>query len=243
MDEQRAPADVAALVEALEARARQAGAEGSTALLRGMLGSVAEMMHGVEDRLGRLEEALAGAGGGPGGAGAGAGGELAEQVQAGLAAFNARLGRLEEAFVRALREGEEGPEEAGVSVEQVRAWVDAAHRRQAESLAAVAASVQEVRAVLADGDRLGPVAGAVKALAERVEEAVEGSREEARGQVARLDERISALAAAVDDLRAVVEHQLEETANTLGRRATEAGRKLAADLGLRNRRSDADWRQ
>src|SRR5688572_14157035 len=94
-------ANITALVEAIDARARQAGSDGAATLLRGMIGSVSEVLASIQDRLDRMEDLLAeGAGGGGGGA---AGGALAEQVQAGLATFNARLGRLEEAVVDQLR--------------------------------------------------------------------------------------------------------------------------------------------
>lgn len=99
-------ANINALVEAIDARARQAGSDGAATLLRGMIGSVSEVLASIQDRLDRMEDLLAeGAGGSAGGA---TGGALAEQVQAGLATFNARLGRLEEAFVQAVEDSGSG---------------------------------------------------------------------------------------------------------------------------------------
>lgn len=48
-----------------------------------------------------------------------------------------------------------------------------------------------------------------------------------------------AVLAAVEDLRRLLQAHVEETANSLGRRATDAGRRLASDLGLRGRRPAA----
>lgn len=56
-----------------------------------------------------------------------------------------------------------------------------------------------------------------------------------RAQSEQLDRRIGALAAAIDDLRALLQAHADDAAHSLGRRAGEAGRRLAADLGLRTR--------
>ncbi len=53
------PANVSALVEALDERARQAGSEGATTAVKGVLASVAESLRGIESRLERLEEQVA----------------------------------------------------------------------------------------------------------------------------------------------------------------------------------------
>ena len=105
---------VAALVEAIDARARQAGQESASALLRGMLGSVSEVLTAIQDRLDHVEELLLGDGGA-----ADAGG-VVPVVQEGLAAFNARLGRLEEAFVQAVDDSGSGTRAV---VDEVRAAV------------------------------------------------------------------------------------------------------------------------
>lgn len=97
------PPNVAALVDAIDARARQAGNEGATAVVERMLGSVTELLARIQDRLDHLEETISS------GAGASAGrGGVADAIQAGLAAFNARLGRLEEAFVQAVDDSGSG---------------------------------------------------------------------------------------------------------------------------------------
>ena len=109
--------NLTALVDALDARARAAGTEGATTVLRGMVGSVSETMGSIEDRLERLEQRLA-AGGGMAGGGAGGGDTaIAEAVQSALATFNSRLGRLEEAFVQAVEESGSGTEQV---VDQIR---------------------------------------------------------------------------------------------------------------------------
>jgi hypothetical protein len=102
------PPNVNALVEALDARARQAGSEGAMTLLRGMLGTVSETMATIDERLERLE-----------GRAAERSGEmaLAEAVQGALTNFNARLGRLEEAFVQAVEESGSGTQQI---VDQIR---------------------------------------------------------------------------------------------------------------------------
>lgn len=53
-------------------------------------------------------------------------------------------------------------------------------------------------------------------------------------QGARRDE-LAALAAAVDALRVLLQAHVDDTAQSLGRRAGEVGRRLASDLGLRGR--------
>lgn len=104
-----APANVAAIVDALDQRARQAGTEGATTVLRGMLGSVSEALSSIEHRLDSLEERLSGGGGDT---------ALAEQVQSGLNAFNSRLGRLEEAFVQAVEDSGQGTQAVVDQVKQ-----------------------------------------------------------------------------------------------------------------------------
>lgn len=110
------PSNVSALVEAIDARARQAGSEGAATLLRGTLASLSEVLSAIQDRLDHLEEVLA---------------ErhepisVSEQVQAGLNSLNSRLGRLEEAFVRAVEDSGSGTEAV---VDQLRQTVVAALR-------------------------------------------------------------------------------------------------------------------
>lgn len=56
-----------------------------------------------------------------------------------------------------------------------------------------------------------------------------------RAQSELLDQRTAALAAAVDALRVLLQAHVDDTAQSIGRRAGEAGRRLASDLGLRGR--------
>lgn len=56
-----------------------------------------------------------------------------------------------------------------------------------------------------------------------------------RAQCELVDQRSAALAAAVDALHQLVQAHVDDTAHSLGRRATDAGRRLAGDLGLRGR--------
>lgn len=56
-----------------------------------------------------------------------------------------------------------------------------------------------------------------------------------RAQSDLLEQRTAGLAAAVDALRALLQAHVDDTAQSLGRRAGEAGRRLASDLGLRGR--------
>lgn len=61
----------------------------------------------------------------------------------------------------------------------------------------------------------------------------------ARRQAEMLDQRTAALSAAVEELRTLLQAHVDETSHSLGRRAGEAGRRLASELGLRGRpRSD-----
>ena len=102
------PPNENALVEALEARARQAGSEGAMTLLRGMLGTLSETMANIDERLGRIEARSDDQSGEM---------ALAEAVQSALTNFNTRLGRLEEAFVQAVEESGSGTQQI---VDQIR---------------------------------------------------------------------------------------------------------------------------
>ena len=56
-----------------------------------------------------------------------------------------------------------------------------------------------------------------------------------RAQSELLDHRTAALAEAVAACRALLQSHVDDSAQSLGRRAGEAGRRLASDLGLRSR--------
>lgn len=53
-----------------------------------------------------------------------------------------------------------------------------------------------------------------------------------------LTQRVAALSVSIDATRTLLDQHVEDTAQSLGRRATEVGRKLAADLGFRPRKDD-----
>lgn len=253
-----ASSTVTALVEAIDARARQAGSEGAATLLRGTLSSVSEVLSGIQDRLDRLEHLLADR---PEPA-------ISEQVQTGITSFNARLGRLEEAFVRAVEDSGSGTDVA----EQLRETVlgalqeasvgddprlDALTNRlegldrqvaeQAEMTRRLLERLEEVttgdlaplrrsiEGLVAAQDQVPvetPVAPSATELADQVKEAV-------RREAELLTQRVAALAAGVEASRALLEQHVEETENSLGRKATEVTRRLATDLGLRSRRGQA----
>ncbi|HEX7169077.1 MAG TPA: hypothetical protein VF230_19015, partial [Acidimicrobiales bacterium] len=113
---------MAALVEALDARAKQAGTEGAATVLRGMLGTLSETLSGIEDRLDRVDASLAHE------RGAGAG---SDQIHTALSALSARLGRLEEAFVQAVEESGSGTDAV---VDQIRRAVVDSLREERSAL-------------------------------------------------------------------------------------------------------------
>lgn len=53
-----------------------------------------------------------------------------------------------------------------------------------------------------------------------------------------LTQRVASLSVSLEATRTLLDQHVEDTAQSLGRRATEAGRKLAADLGFRPRKDD-----
>ena len=61
-----------------------------------------------------------------------------------------------------------------------------------------------------------------------------GSHLDGRADV--VDRRMASLEEAVASVRSLLQEHADETAHSLGRRATDAGRRLASDLGLRPRR-------
>jgi hypothetical protein len=231
--EAAAPANVAALVEALDQRARQAGSEGATTVVRGVLASVAESLSRIESRLERLEERVAERAAEDE---EGATSALVDQVQGGLGAFNSRLARLEEAFIQAVEDS--GPEavvdQVRSAVEEIVAGTGRTDPEVGAALAALAAQMPALQEAVERGPaRLGAI-----------EEALEAVREELTGLVHKeaelLTQRVAALSVAVETTRSVLDGHVEETANSLGRKATEAGRRLAADLGLRRRAEPDD---
>ena len=53
-----------------------------------------------------------------------------------------------------------------------------------------------------------------------------------------LTQRVAALHVGVEATRALLDQHVQDTANSLGRKAGEVGRRLAADFGLRTKRTD-----
>lgn len=277
---------VSALVEAIDARARQAGSEGAATLLRGTLSSVSEVLTAIQDRLDRLEDLMADR---PESVTS-----MTDQVQAGLASFNARLGRLEEAFVRAVEDSGSGTDVVDQLRQTVMRALQEAPVREDPRLDAVAHRLEGLDRRLADQAELtrqlmervdvaqqlreqAEPAGLVdqaevaRQLVERIEEvrtadlaplrrsietlveaqaqppetAPEGPsssqladqvKEAVRREAELLTQRVAALAVGVEATRVLLEQHVEETENSLGRKATEVTRRLASDLGLRGGR-------
>lgn len=221
--------NVTVLVEALDERARQAGSEGAGTVLRGLVGSVAESLADLAVRLDRVEARVAALG---------EGGTVAQQVEQGLSAFNIRLGRLEEAFVQALDDSASGAEAV---VAEVRSAVEAVVPPRETSVETALEMLRFQVSLLQDAVEREPPAVARTAV---VEAAVDRLRADVLDAVRQegeiLNQRVAALTFAVDATRAALDRHVEESANTIGRRATEAGRKVASDIGLRGRRASAD---
>ncbi|MBW3614658.1 MAG: hypothetical protein KY439_05020 [Actinobacteria bacterium] len=230
--------NVSALVEAIDARARQAGSEGAATLLRGTLGSVSEVLAAIQDRLDHLEEVLTER---PDSATA-----MNEKVQEGLVSFNGRLARLEEAFVRAV---EDSGSSTDAVVDQLRQTVltalhDASAREPSTSdQPAVSAGLTDLAERLGRLEEgLAEQAGLTRQLFDRLGEAQSATelanqvKEAVRREAELLTQRVAALAVGVEASRALLEQHVEETENSLGRKATEVTRRLASDLGLRARR-------
>jgi hypothetical protein len=230
-DPQPPAPNVAALVDAIDARAKQAGSEGATEVMQRMLGSVSDVLTAISDRLDHVEELLAHegpVGGSPAGAGANA---VVEAVQAGLATFNARLGRLEEAFVQAVDDSGSGTQAV---VDEVRSVVT---RALEEAVPAgttaptldpdtreALARVESALGAIAEGASVHPVEDALRmalssvgdridALEHRLVAAVEARPPaEARADLSTLD--LSAQLAPVLDRLDYLERRIVETAKS-----------------------------
>jgi hypothetical protein len=188
--------NMTALIEAIDARARQAGSDGAATLLRGMIGSVSEVLGSIQDRLDHVEDLLAPRAETDSG--------LSEQISASLQTFNARLGRLEEAFVQAVEDSDNGTDAV---VDQVRAAVASVLRDvpppapdlvARDGLARVEASI--ARLINNDPSRtisiaLDAVAERMTALEDRVRLAAQEQREPVADSVPLLDLVLQRLAA------------------------------------------------
>lgn len=204
------------------------GDAGTAAVLYGMLTTFSEALGGLDGRLAAIEAAVHARPDPP-----------VEQAAAPPARLDEALSRLEEAMERVLVavEGRQAGidlvldtlrslatrvEAMGVRVERAREGIEEVVRSTAwlpdatRSLQALESSAVG-RPAAADAD-------AVAALGQAV-----------RSQSERFEQHAAELAAAVASLRALLDAHVQETAHSLGRRATEAGRRLAGDLGLRGR--------
>lgn len=197
MSEQQQPTSVQALVEAIDQRARQAGTEGATTVLRGLLGSVSDTLASIEARLAAIEESGGDRTGGPDPGLAG----IDERLQS----LNARLGRLEEAFVRAVEDSSAGT--VSISdrvVEAVSAFMD---ERAANALE------------LAPAPPVAPVDpdAVAAAVAGRVEAALTHQRAE--------------VASAVEQaVQQMFEHAVEQSADQSAERLKAAQQPIADQL-------------
>lgn len=107
--------------------------------------------------------------------------------------------------------------------------------RLEERLAAIEATVRA-----GPGDltaHLARVEAATSRLAERTAAAPAGEPlgDLIKAQSEGVDRRLVELEASVDALRILLQGHIDDTAQSLGRRASEAGRRLVSDLGLRSR--------
>lgn len=155
--------DLTNLVEALDRRARQAGTEGASTVLRGMVGTITEVLGGLEQRLDRIEGGIADA------HGAGA-----SEVQGSLAGLHDRLGRLEEAFVQA--------------VESSAAGSDAL---LAEIRAAIEASTPDLPAPIDVGRELESAVRETRSAVAETVAGIDGRLSQLAEGIARLDERVA----------------------------------------------------
>ncbi len=155
--------DLTNLVEALDRRARQAGTEGASTVLRGMVGTITEVLGGLEQRLDRIEGGIAEANG------AGA-----SEMQGSLAGLHDRLGRLEEAFVQAVESSTTGSD---ALLAEIRATIEA--------------STPDPPAPVDVGRELeGAVRETQTAVAETVA-GIDGRLSQLAEGIARLDERVA----------------------------------------------------
>lgn len=92
-------------------------------------------------------------------------------------------------------------------------------------LDAIEAALREVRASPHGGAGEDEVDGAGAARLQAVVDLVNERADEAH-------QRLGLLEAALQDLRSLLQAHADDTANSLGRRAGDMGRRLASDLGL-----------
>lgn len=139
-----------------------------------------------------------------------------DRLQGALAGQSADLTERVQAALEAAASADTHAADMGRSVE----------RRIDEATARLIADVQALVATGQDPARLDMVA-------DRISESV-------RRESELLTQRVAALSLAVDSLRTGIDDLVEETSNSIGRKATEVGRKLAADLGIRGKKPPAN---
>jgi hypothetical protein len=121
--------------------------------------------------------------------------------------------------------------------ERVQAALEAAARADAHAAemgaavsdhinAAAARLVADVQAMVATGQD----PARLDAVADRISESV-------RKESELLTQRVASLSVAVDNLRSTIDAVADDMSNSIGRKATEVGRRLAADLGIKPKKA------
>jgi len=123
--------------------------------------------------------------------------------------------------------------------ERVQAAIEAAAMADAHAVETGAAVTQSIddaaRRMIADVQAMvatGRDPAELDAVAVRISESV-------RRESELLTQRVASLSVAVDSLRATLDGLSDEMQNSIGRKATEVGRRLAADLGLKGKAKPA----
>lgn len=107
----------------------------------------------------------------------------------------------------------------GARIEEARDGVDAVFQAGEDLPAAVAS--------------LCALEEAIREMADNVEDhSAAGISAAVRDESELLAQRLAAISVSLDSVRAILVEHVEESAHSLGRKASEAGRRLAADLGL-----------
>ena len=218
------------------------GDEGTAAVLYGMLTSFSEALGQFDQRLAAIEGAVRD--GPPDLLG------RTERLEAAMdrlvAAVDGRQAGLD-VLLDTVRSVAGRVESMGARIELAREGVDAVVQSAewfpgaVESFRSLESTVAERSATL-DAEAVADLGALVRRLGEAFEErsaALAAELEELRGLVARqaelLEHHDAALSSSVGALRALLQSHVDDTAHSLGRRASEAGRRLASDLGFRGR--------
>lgn len=124
--------------------------------------------------------------------------------------------------------------------ERVQAALEAAARADAHAAdmgmvvseridEAAARLVADVQAMVSTGQD----PARLDAVADRISQSV-------RSESELLTQRVASLSVAVDNLRTTIDTVAEDMSNSIGRKATEVGRRLAADLGIKPKKAAED---